>query len=193
MYFVTDSGRSGSIELNVETSEHSDSSERALSLNGIDNSTHRENLDCDVNHDDDGDDVVDLEEENCSDLVPVLEMLNRYCSKVKEEATISSKATERIKKVTLSLLRAIALQTKIQVSNFLRNYGIDFNSLPELENVFSPYLLEHGAPELLARTGLGSDFENLSSREIELGRRRQWKKRKNGKFKIPYYGTPTTF
>ncbi|XP_074636827.1 uncharacterized protein LOC141894960 [Acropora palmata] len=114
-------------------------------------------------------------------------MLNRYCSKVKEEATISSKATERIKKVTLSLLRAIALQTKIQVSNILRNYGIDFNSLPELENVFSPYLLEHGAPELLARTGLGSDFENLSPREIELGRRRQWKKRKNGKRRIVEY------
>jgi len=130
---------------------------------------------------------VDLEEENCSELVPVLEMLNRYCSKVKEEATISSKATERIKKVTLSLLRAIALQTKIQVSNILRNYGIDFNSLPELENVFSPYLLEHGAPELLARTGLGSDFENLSPREIELGRRRQWKKRKNGKRRIVEY------
>ena len=111
-----------SIELNVETSEHSDFNERALSPNGIDNSTHSENLDCDVNHDNDGDDVVDLEEENCSELVPVLEMLNRYCSKVKEEATISSKATERIKEVT-------ALQTKIQVSNILRNYGIDFNIL----------------------------------------------------------------
>ena len=63
-----------SIELNVETSEHSDFNERALSPNGIDNSTHSENLDCDVNHDNDGDDVVDLEEENCRELVPVLEM-----------------------------------------------------------------------------------------------------------------------
>ena len=63
-----------SIELNVETSEHSDFNERALSPNGIDNSTHSENLDCDVNHDD-----VDLEEEICSVLASVLEMLKRYC------------------------------------------------------------------------------------------------------------------
>lgn len=47
--------------------------------------------------------------------------------------------------------------------------------------------MEHGAPELLARAVLGCDFENLSSREIELGRRRQWKKRKNGKRRVVEY------
>ena len=89
--------------------------------------------------------------------------------------------------MTPSLLRAIALQPKIQVSNIPRNYGVDFISLPALENLFPPYLLEHGAPELLARAGLGSEFENLSPTDIEVGRRRQWKKLKNGKRVIVEY------
>ena len=89
--------------------------------------------------------------------------------------------------MTLSLLRAIAVQAKIQVSNILRNYGVDFISLPALENVFPPYLLEHGAPELIARAGLGSEFENLSPTDIKVGRRRQWKKLKNGKCVIVEY------
>ena len=83
--------------------------------------------------------------------------------------------------MTPSLLRAIALQPKIQVSNILRNYGVDFISLPALENVFPPYLLEHGA------RGLSSEFENLSPTDIEVGRRRQWKKLKNGKRIIVEY------
>lgn len=87
----------------------------------------------------------------------------------------------------LSLLRAIAVQPKIQVSNILRNYGVDFISLPVLENVFPPYLLEHGAPELIARAGLGSEFENLSPTDIKVGRRRQWKNLKNGKRVIVEY------
>ena len=70
--------------------------------------------------------------------------------------------------MTLSILRAIAVQPKIQVSNILRNYGVDFISLPARENVFPPYLLEHGAPELIARAGLGSEFENLSPTDIKV-------------------------
>ena len=53
----------------------------------------------------------DSEEEKEPEPLPILEVLNKFCLKVKEEAMISNKAVERIRSVTISFLKT-ASQTE---------------------------------------------------------------------------------
>jgi len=115
------------------------------------------------------------EEESEGTSLPCLEMLNRFCLKIKEEAMISSKATERIRSVTISLLRALNAQSKRHVHKILNDYGIDHNSIPELEDVFSSSSWEDGSVEVTDCSDFSSVFPNISPREIHLGMRREWK------------------
>lgn len=96
---------------------------------------------------------------------------------------ISSKATERIGEVAISLLRASNLQSKIRYK-ILHHHGIDHNTIPELEDVFSPSLWEHGSAELADGGDFGNCFPNISPREIKLGTRREWKQLRNGKRRV---------
>lgn len=97
---------------------------------------------------------------------------------------ISSKATERIRSVTISLLRALNAQNKRHVHKILNNYGIDHNSIPELEDVFSSSSWEDGSAEVTDCSDFSSVFPNISPREIHLGMRREWKQLRNGKRRI---------
>lgn len=54
-----------------------------------------------------------------------LEILNRYCLKVKEEAMVSTRTMRSIRQVTVSLMKATANQYQRQVYGVLQNYGID--------------------------------------------------------------------
>lgn len=126
----------------------------------------------------------DKESDSESSSLPILDILNRFCFKLKEEATISSKATERIRTLAISLLKATNSQSKNQVYKILQNYGIDHNRMPELEDVFSPSTWEHGAIELTDSSDFGTCFPNISPKEIKLGKRRAWKTLKNGKRRI---------
>ena len=126
----------------------------------------------------------DKESDSESSSLPILDILNRFCFKLKEEATISSKATERIRTLAISLLKATNSQSKNQVYKILQNYGIDHNRMPELEDVFSPSTWEHGAIELTDSSDFGTCFPNISPKEIKLGKRRAWKSLKNGKRRI---------
>lgn len=54
----------------------------------------------------------DSEEEREPEALPVMQILNKFCLKVKEEAMISNKAVERIKSVTLSLLKPASQQSQ---------------------------------------------------------------------------------
>ena len=67
----------------------------------------------------------DSEDEREPEPLPVLEILNRFCIKVKEEAMISDKAVERIRTVTISLLKTASQQSKAQVTKILEDNGID--------------------------------------------------------------------
>ena len=100
---------------------------------------------------------------------------------------ISSKAVERIRGVTSSLLRATSQQSKNQVSNILNSYGIDINSMPELEAAFSPSVWEHGSSELNDQGDFSAYFPNISPREVVLGKKRKWKRLKNGKSRVVEY------
>ena len=124
------------------------------------------------------------EEESDSTSLPCLEILNRFCLKIKEEASISSKATERIRAVTISLLRTFNAQSKRHVQKILNDYGIDHNSIPELEDVFSPSSWEDGSAELTDCGDFSSVFPKISPKEIQLGMRQEWKQLRNGKRRI---------
>ena len=82
------------------------------------------------------------EEEWESDPIPIVDILNRFCLKIKEEALISTKTVDRIREATISLLKATAVQTKCQVCRILqKGHGIDSESMPELDDVFSPFFI----------------------------------------------------
>ena len=135
---------------------------------------------------DDSDHFSDSDRESDSEnsSVPILDILNRFCFKLKEEAMLSSKATERIRTLAISLLKATNLQSKKQVYKILRNHGIDHNGMPELEDVFSPSTWEHGAIELTDSSDFGTCFPNILPKEIKLGTQRAWKNLRNGKRRI---------
>ena len=115
------------------------------------------------------------DEETEPESLPVLEILNRFCLKIGKEAMISNKAVERIRSVTVSLLKMTAQQSKAQVSKILRDNGIDPSTMPELQDVFLSSSWEPGSSEFLTME-TGNCFPNISPREITLGKRRQWKR-----------------
>ena len=83
--------------------------------------------------------------------------------------------------MAISLLRASNSQNKNQVYEILHDHGIDHNTIPESEDVFSPLLWEHGSAELADFGYFGRCFPNISPTEIKLGTRRKWKQLTNGK------------
>lgn len=80
----------------------------------------------------------DSEEEREPEPLPILEILNRFCLKVKEEAMISDKAVERIRTVTISLLKTASQQSKAQVTKILQDNGIDTTNMSGLQDAFLP-------------------------------------------------------
>jgi len=86
----------------------------------------------------------DSEEEYKSSPITALDILNRFCLKIKEEALISTRAMDRIREVTISLLKSTAVQAKRQVCKILQKYGIDSGSIAELDDVCSPSW-QHGS------------------------------------------------
>ena len=124
------------------------------------------------------------EEEPDSTPLSSLDLLNRFCLKVKEEALISSNAVQRIRGLAISLLRATHLQSKNQVYKILQANGINPNTMPQLEDVFAPSLWEHGDTGLTNCSNFDGYFPNISPREIKLGTRYELKQKKNGKRRI---------
>lgn len=116
--------------------------------------------------------------------LPALEILNRFCLKIREEALLSNNAVERIRIVTVSLLKKTAQQSKDKVNKVLQDNGIDPSTMPELQDAFQPSSWEHGSAELIDRGDYRNFFPNISPQEITLGKKRQWKKLKNGKRRI---------
>lgn len=116
--------------------------------------------------------------------LPALEILNRFCLKIREEVLLSNKAVERIRIVTVSLLKKTAQQSKYKVNKVLQDNGIDPSTMPELQDAFQPSSWEHGSAELIDHGDYRNCFPNISPGEITLGKRRQWKKLKNGKRRI---------
>ena len=57
--------------------------------------------------------------------VPLVEILNRYCLKVKEEAMVSTKTMESIREATISLIKAQTSQCHRHVHNVLEKHGVD--------------------------------------------------------------------
>ena len=129
----------------------------------------------------------DSEKEYESSPITTLGILNWFCLKIKEEALISTRAMDRIREVTISLLKSTALQAKRQVFKILQEHGIDSDSIPELDDVFSPGSWQHGSCELSDYGDWENCYPNLSPKEIKLGTRRQWKPFKNGKYRITQY------
>lgn len=70
--------------------------------------------------------------------LPALEILNRFCLKIREEALLSNNAVERIRIVTVSLLKKTAQQSKYKVNKVLQDNGIDPSTMPELQDAFQP-------------------------------------------------------
>ena len=105
-------------------------------------------------------------------------MMMMICLKIREQAMISDRAVERIKSVTISLLRATSQQSKDQVSKILQDNGIDPTTLPELEDAFVISSWEHGSGELNDHGSSTNYFSYVSPSEITLGKRRQWKRLK---------------
>jgi len=126
----------------------------------------------------------DSEEEYESSPITTLDILNRFCLKIKEEALISTRAMDRIREVTISLLKSTAVQAKRQVCKILQKHGIDSDSIAELDDVFSPSSWQHGSCALSDYGDWETCFPNLSPKEIKLGTRRQWKRLTNGKYRI---------
>lgn len=116
-----------------------------------------------------------------------LEILNRYCLKVKEEAMVSTRTMRSIRQVTVSLMKATANQYQRQVYGVLQNYGIDPSSMPELEDAFTPGHWNHDSPALNEDIVAMSHFPDISPKEILLGKRKQWKRLPNKKSKIVEY------
>jgi len=56
--------------------------------------------------------------------------------------------------------------------------------MPELEDVFSPSLWEHGSSKLADWGHFGRCCPNISPKEIKLGTRREWKRLRNGKRRV---------
>ena len=108
--------------------------------------------------------------------LPALEILNRFCLKIREEALLSNNAVERIRIVTVSLLKKTAQQSKDKVNKVLQDNGRDPSTMPELQDAFQPSSWEHGSAELIDRGDYRNFFPNISPQEITLGKRRQWKK-----------------
>jgi len=78
---------------------------------------------------------------------------------------------ERIQAVTVSLLRALNVQSKRHVHKILNDNDIDHNSIPELEDVLSPSSWEDGSAELTDCGEFSSVFPNISPKEMHLGMR----------------------
>ena len=97
---------------------------------------------------------------------------------------ISSKATEKIHEVAISLLRASNSQSKYQIYKILYDHVIDHNTKLELEDVFSPSLWGHGSKELADWVDFGRCLPNISPEEINLGTRREWRQLRNGKRRV---------
>ena len=137
----------------------------------------------------DGDDLVpDHPVDSGSDCIyepiPALEMLNRYCLKVKEEAMVSTKTMESIRQVTISLMKAASSQCQRQVHEVLEKYGVDPSSMPELQDAFTTGQWVHGSPELNNGDFMKNNFPHLAPKEILLGKRRQWRRLQNKKSRI---------
>ena len=116
--------------------------------------------------------------------VPLVEILNRYCLKVKEEAMVSAKTMESIREVTISLMKAQTSQCQRHVHKVLEKHGVDPSSMPELEDAFTPLQWIHDSPELNDRNFMKTKFPKMTPREIVLGKRRQWKRLANKKSRI---------
>lgn len=92
-----------------------------------------------------------------------------------EEALLSSKFVERIKIVTVSLLKKTAQQNKCKGNKVLRGSGVDPKTMPELQDAFQQSSREDGSAELIDSGEFNNCFPNTFPREITLGKRRQWK------------------
>lgn len=102
-----------------------------------------------------------------------LELLNRYCLKVKEEAMVSAKTMSTIKQVTISLMKATTTQCERQVHRVLWRYGIDPSSMPELDNAFESGHWDHSSPELNSNVSMKNFYPYVQPQQILLGKRRQ--------------------
>ena len=91
---------------------------------------------------------TELEQEQEPEPLPVLEILNRFCLKIKKEAMISRRSVEKIQSVTVPLLKATDQQRKSPVKKILNNNGIDPKTMPELQHAFLLSSWEHGSCEL---------------------------------------------
>ena len=109
------------------------------------------------------------------DPLPALEILHSFCLKIMEEALLSSKFVERIKIVTVSLLKKTAQQNKCKGNKVLRGSGVDPKTMPELQDAFQQSSREDGSAELIDSGEFNNCFPNTFPREITLGKRRQWK------------------
>lgn len=90
--------------------------------------------------------------------VPLVEILNRYCLKVKEEAMVSAKTMESIREVTISLMEAQTSQCQGHVHKVLEKHGVDPSSMPELEDAFTLLQWMHDSPELNDRNFIRQSF-----------------------------------
>ncbi len=113
-----------------------------------------------------------------------LEILNRYCLKVKEEALVSTKTMESIRQVTISLMKAQSGQSKRHVYQVLQKYGVDPSTMPELEDAFIAEQWVHDSPDLSNRDFMKTNFPEMSPKEIELGKRWQWRRLPNKKYRL---------
>lgn len=91
-----------------------------------------------------------------------------------EEALLSNKFVERIRIVTVSLLKKTDQQNKYKGNKVLRGSGIDPKTMPELQDASQPSSWEDGSAELIDSGEFNNCFPNISPREIALGKRRQW-------------------
>ena len=97
---------------------------------------------------------------------------------------ISDKAVERIRTVTISLLKTASQQSKAKVTKILQYNGIDTTNMSELQDAFLPASWEHGSSELNDYGDYSSYFPDIAPREILLGQRREWKRLRNGKRRV---------
>ena len=109
------------------------------------------------------------------DPLPALEILNSFCLKIMEEALLSNKFVERIRIVTVSLLKKTDQQNKYKGNKVLRGSGIDPETMPELQDASQPSSWEDGSAELIDSGEFNNCFPNTFPREITFGKRRQWK------------------
>ena len=91
---------------------------------------------------------LDNEDEGTNESLTALEILNRYCLKVKEEAMVITRSMKLIRQVTICLMRATANQCQRQVNGVLQSYGVDPSRMPKLAGAFKPAHWIHDSPEL---------------------------------------------